>query len=233
MRITDISRSRVASAMVRGYFHSFFSGQVDALYPGKKRIEPKEYKQLLVNNFDNLSTQFVSVLFPILIRLNYSDLEFVTEDMKRRHFSETTSAKILLRYACGSKELYTLVTAEYQKQIFSLLNGHLQSVEDYYVDCPALIDKDCVPVSLAICSIVRVQMQAYALGITQAKTGVNGLHQATVYRLMIAGMMALLHESPVNFEEENLEMMFRKVSLNADNFENLMNEMNQAYEDLV
>ena len=85
MRITDISRSRVASAMVRGYFHSFFSGQVDALYPGKKRIEPKEYKQLLVNNFDNLSTQFVSVLFPILIRLNYSDLEFVTEDMKRRH----------------------------------------------------------------------------------------------------------------------------------------------------
>ena len=50
MRITDISRSRVASAMVRGYFHSFFSGQVDALYPGEKRIEPKEYKQLLVNN---------------------------------------------------------------------------------------------------------------------------------------------------------------------------------------
>ena len=45
--------------------------------------------------------------------------------------------------------------------------------------------------------------------------------------------MALLHESLVNFEEENLEMMFRKVSLNADNFENLMNEMNQAYEDLV
>ena len=81
--------------MVRGYFHSFFSGQVDALYPGKKRIEPKEYKQLLVNNFDNLSTQFVSVLFPILIRLNYSDLEFVTEDMKstsllRDYFSKDT-----------------------------------------------------------------------------------------------------------------------------------------------
>ncbi len=50
---------------------------------------------------------------------------------------------------------------------------------------------------------------------------------------MIAGMMTLLHEEPVKFEEENLEMMFRKVSLNSDNFENLMNEMNQAYEDLV
>ena len=76
-------------------------------------------------------------------------------------------------------------------------------------------------------------MQAYAAGITQAKTEINGLHQATVYRLMIAGMMTLLHEEPVKFEEENLEMMFRKVSLNSDNFEHLMNEMNQAYEDLV
>ncbi|PZP77856.1 MAG: hypothetical protein DI578_18045 [Ectopseudomonas oleovorans] len=41
---------------------------------------------------DNLSGHFVSVLFPVLIRLNYSDLDTVAEDMKRRHFSETTSA---------------------------------------------------------------------------------------------------------------------------------------------
>jgi len=94
--------------MVRGYFHAFFSGQADALHPGKKGLEPKEYKQLLVNNFDNLSSHFVSVLFPVLIRLNYSNLETVAEDMKRHHFSETTSTKILLRYACGRKELKTL-----------------------------------------------------------------------------------------------------------------------------
>ena len=86
MRITEINRSRVASVMVRGYFHAFFSGLADALYPGKKRLEPKEYKQLLVNNFDNLSGHFVSVLFPVLIRLNYSDLDTVAEDMKRHHF---------------------------------------------------------------------------------------------------------------------------------------------------
>ena len=50
---------------------------------------------------------------------------------------------------------------------------------------------------------------------------------------MLSGMMSLLHETPVNLEEENLEMMFRKVALNSENFETLMNEMNQAYEDLV
>ena len=153
--------------------------------------------------------------------------------MKRRHFSESTSTKLLLRYACRSKGLYDLVTAEYQKQVYALLEGHLQSVEDYLANCPALSHENSVPVSLAIRSVVRVQMQAYALGITQAKTEINSLHQATVYRLMIAGMMALLHEDPVIFEDENLEMMFRKVALNSDNFENLMNEMNQAYEDLI
>ena len=108
--------------MVRGYFHSFFSGQIDALSSDKKKLEPREYKQLLVNNFDNLSSQFVSVLFPVLIRLNYDDFDKVTTDMKRRHFSSSTSSKLLLRYACGSKELYDLVTAEYQKNVFAF-NG--------------------------------------------------------------------------------------------------------------
>ena len=141
MRITEINRSRVASVMVRGYFHAFFSGLADALYPGEKRLEPKEYKQLLVNNFDNLSGHFVSVLFPVLIRLNYSDLDTVAEDMKQRHFSETTSAKILLRYACGSKELYDLVTAEYQKQMFALLDGHLQSSDCLLYTSPSPRDR--------------------------------------------------------------------------------------------
>ena len=76
-------------------------------------------------------------------------------------------------------------------------------------------------------------MQAYALGITQAQTEINNLRQTTIYRLMLSGMVTLLHETPVNFSGDNLEMMFRQVSLNSDNFESLMNEMNQAYEDLV
>ena len=46
-------------------------------------------------------------------------------------------------------------------------------------------------------------------------------------------MESLLHDSPISFEEENLELMFRKVSLNSDNFERLMDEMTQAYTELV
>ena len=229
----DINRSRVATAMVRGYFHSFFSGQIDALSPDKKKLEPREYKQLLVNNFENLSSHFVSVLFPVLIRLNYDDLSQVTADMKRRHFSSSTSSKLLLRYACGSKALYDLVTAEYQKNVYALLEGHLLTREEFFSSCPTLQADDTVPVSLAIRSIVRVQMQAYATGVTSAQSSTKNLRQATIYRLMLSGMESLLHNEPIEFEEENLELMFRKVSLNSENFERLMDEMTQAYTELV
>lgn len=233
MRIMDINRSRVATAMVRGFFHSFFSGQIDALSPDKKKLEPREYKQLLANNFENLSSHFVSVLFPVLIRLNYDDFDQVTTDMKRRHFSSSTSSKLLLRYACRSKALYDLVTAEYQKNVYALLEGHLLTKEEFFSSCPTLQADDTVPVSLAIRSIVRVQMQAYATGVTSAQSSTKNLRQATIYRLMLSGMVCLLHNEPIEFEEENLELMFRKVSLNSENFERLMDEMTQAYTELV
>lgn len=219
--------------MVRGYFHSFFSGQIDALSPDKKKLEPREYKQLLVNNFENLSSHFVSVLFPVLIRLNYDDFDKVTTDMKRRHFSSSTSSKLLLRYACGAKALYDLITTEYQKNVYALLEGHLLTKEEFFSSCPTLQADDTVPVSLAIRSIVRVQMQAYATGVTSAQSSTKNLRQATIYRLMLSGMVCLLHNEPIEFEEKNLELMFRKVSLNSENFESLMDEMTQAYTELV
>lgn len=46
-------------------------------------------------------------------------------------------------------------------------------------------------------------------------------------------MESLLHDSPILLEEENLEMMFRKASLNSENFERLMDEMTMAYTELV
>ena len=217
MRIKDINRSRVASAIVRGYFHAFFSGQADALFTGKKKLEAKEYKQLVMDNLDRLSHHFVSVLFPILIRLNYQNVEEVTDDMRKRHFSDSTPTKVLLRYACASKPLYDLITSEYQRHMYALLEGHLQSAEAYFSDCPPLTDED----------------SAYAAGITLAAAENGRLRQTTVYRLMLSGMVSLLHETPLTFEEENLELMFRKAALNSDNFETLMNEMNQAYEDLI
>ena len=173
-------------------------------------------------------------MFPILIRLNYADGEAVAEDMKRRNFSSSTSPKMLLRYACGSKELYDTAIKEYQQQIATLLSGRLQPISEFFENNRQVADTtEAVDVALAIRSMVRVQMMAYGMVLKFVNPELPTLHQATVFRLMLHGTMALLHEEPISLEGDNLELIFRRVALNSDNFEVLMNEMNQAYEDLV
>ena len=81
--------------------------------------------------------------------------------------------------------------------------------------------------------MVRTQMMTYSMVLRTINPELATLHQATVFRLMLYGTMTLLHNEPISIESDNLEIMFRRVALNSDNFEVLMNEMNQAYEDLV
>lgn len=234
MRTTTVSRHKVVAAMTRGFFQAFVSGQIDATQPGKTDITPLEYKKIIADNYEKLSACYVSVMFPILIRLNYADGEAVAEDMKRRNFSNSTSPKMLLRYACGSKELYDTAIKEYQQQIATLLSGRLQPISEFFENNRQVADTtEAVDVALAIRSMVRTQMMAYSTVLKAANPELPTLHQATVFRLMLHGTMALLHEEPISLEGDNLELIFRRVALNSDNFEVLMNEMNQAYEDLV
>lgn len=232
MRTTHISSRRVAAALTRGFFNAYFSGQIDARFPERKDIQPTAYKQIAADNYEELSAVFLSVLFPILARLNFNDAETVAEDMRRRHFSDSTSPKILLRYACGSKPVYDTVVEEYRRQLAAMLGGHGQSVADFFAGCaPYDTDEAKVPVALAIRSMVRVQMHAYATGLTAGPAGARHFRQATIYRLMIGGMTALLHTEPFVPKTDNLEMIFRAAALNSDNFETLMNEMNLAHEE--
>ncbi len=229
MRLETISIERVASAIVYGFFHSFFTGKTASLSVDTNKVEPKELKKSVTECYENLNTYFITTVFPLFIHLNNDDLEAVMADMEKRHFSNTTSPKLLLRYACGSKAVYDTVITEYKQQLYYLLEGRFQMPSEYFKLCKPLTGGNEVPVAKAIRAMVRVQMQAYAMGIKRSK----GLHQGTIYRLMIQGMMVLLHNKEVTFEEENLEMIFRKTCLNANNFETLMNEMNQAFEDLA
>lgn len=164
MRTTTVSRHKVVAAMTRGFFQAFVSGQIDATQPGKTDITPLEYKKIIADNYEKLSACYVSVMFPILIRLNYADGEAVAEDMKRRNFSSSTSPKMLLRYACGSKELYDTAIKEYQQQIATLLSGRLQPISEFFEDNRQVADTtEAVDVALAIRSMVRVQMMAYSM----------------------------------------------------------------------
>lgn len=234
MRITTISRFKVVAAMVRGFFQGFINGQIDAKQPGRTDLKPVEYKQIIADNYETLSACFVSVMFPILIRLNYDNLEDVAADMKKRKLSNATSPKLLLRYACGAKAIYDAVIKEYQTQMTALLIGRLQPMKTFFETYEKGTEElEVISVPLAIRSMVRTQMMAYSTSLQAANPEIKALHQATVFKLMLQGMVTLLHDEPISLEGDNLEMIFRRVSLNSDNFETLMNEMNQAYEDLI
>lgn len=176
--------------------------------------------------------------------------------MRRRHFSSSTPPKVLLRYACSSKPLYDTVVAEYRRQMSALLGGRLQPVSEFRSAYPtnesvqrslqadpagepiagnasySLPDGgEAVPVALAIRSVVRTQMQSYVLGLSSGTQNPSAPapHQPTIYRLMIHGMVALLHDATPDLSGDNLEMLFRRAALNSTNFETLMDEMTESY----
>ena len=79
----------------------------------------------------------------------------------------------------------------------------------------------------------RSMMQGYVVGI-KATDG-TGFQQKTILRMMINGMHTLLHDKEIADWGVNpdLDDIYRIVSKDAENYETLINEMNQAYEDLA
>ena len=119
-------------------------------------------------------------------------------------------------------------------RLLSCLRDRLQTITEFFENYErGTKEAESVDVALAIRSMVRTQMMAYSMVLKAANPEWQPYTRLTVFRLMLQGTMALLHEEPVSLEGDNLELIFRRVALNSDNFEVLINEMNQAYEDLV
>jgi hypothetical protein len=228
--------------MVRGFFEGFFTGVVDSRKEKNgEKLTPQLMKQLVVAHFEHINEYFFHVMFPLLIAINFDSYEQAVEDMQRRKFTNDTPKKMLLRYAAGSKPLFDHIVEEYKRQMYSLLEGRMQSVADHIrqsrlniteVDAVDMLDADH-----SIRAVVRATMHAYALGIKAAATGKTSLHQPSVLRMMAEGMGALLHDEPFDVwadaETLGLDGVFRRATVDAANYETLINEMNQAYEDLA
>lgn len=224
--------------MVRGFFEGFFYGLADC----NENVENPHQdvrlmKQLITDQYDHVSKVFAHVMIPLMIRMNYSDLNSVTLDMQKRHFSDSTPVKMLLRYSCGSKSLFDSVINEYKKQMSSLLMGHVQTIGEHFDGQKFGDDLAFVGTQDAIRAVVRSIMHAYAMGIKAGSNGANKMKQHTVLLMMIDGMHTLLNnEEIINWEqamEYGLDGVYRKVCHTVDNYGAVINEMNRAYEDLA
>lgn len=228
--------------MVRGFFEGFFTGLIDSRRDKNNgKPMPQQMKQLVAEHYENINKYFFHVMFPLLIAINFDSYEQAVDDMRRRKFSDATSQKLLLRYAAGSKPLFDHIVDEYKRQVYCLLDGHKQSIADHIAQRRLNVtqedDAQTLGVESAIRAMVRATMHAYAIGIKAGGNGNAAFSQPSVLRMMAEGAATLLHDAPfdvwADMDTLGLDGIYRRASLNADNYETLINEMNQAYEDLA
>ena len=228
--------------MVRGFFEGFFTGLIDSRRDKNNgKPMPQQMKQLVAEHYENINKYFFHVMFPLLIAINFDSYEQAIGDMRRRKFSDATSQKLLLRYAAGSKPLFDHIVDEYKRQMYCLLDGHKQSIADHIAQRRLNVtqedDAQTLGVESAIRAMVRATMHAYAIGIKAGGNGNATFSQPSVLRMMAEGAATLLHDEPfdvwADMDTLGLDGIYRRASLNADNYETLINEMNQAYEDLA
>ena len=233
MRTDNIDRLKTIRSMVRGFFEGLFSALIEKADKGNGESRSVLVKQLMMNNYENIAGYFTQAMFPIIARVNYDSLDDLSSKMKEKHVGDHTPLKLLIRMACGSKEAYECMTSEYRRQMEALLCGHIETPAEHLAVESMPSSLTPVPVPQAIRGVVRSMMQGYVVGI-KATDG-NGFQQKTILRMMINGMHTLLHDTEISDWGVNpdLDDIYRIVSKDGENYEVLINEMNQAYEDLA
>lgn len=230
----SISITRTVVSMTRGFFDGFFSGLLDNDDPsGIECRAPQTLKRLVAAHYGNLANHFNVVMVPQLLALRFSDFKAAGEDMERRHFSDATPPKVLLRYACGSKKHYEVVTDNYRRQLTALLTGHFQALEEHFGLYGHCNDAEAVSVHRAVRAVVRATMQSYALGVkVGAKDAGPAFRQPVVLRMVAEGMASLLHNENFdvwkNAETIGLEGVFLRACTDETLFNMAVNEMNEA-----
>lgn len=221
--------------LVRGFFDGYFTGLLEARLPQGAKREPRLLKQLVAEQYEKVGAAFTQCLLPILLGLNFDSYEAAVADMQARHFSDSTPVKLLLRYACGSKEAFETVTSEYRRQMETLLTGHIQSVEEHIRLRETSLSSGANDTVKALRATARTVMQAYALGVRAG--GKNAIRQEAVFRLMADAAATLLHDEAIDVWKEadriGLDGVYSRVCRTQDNYETLLSEMSQAYEDLA
>lgn len=248
-------------ALTRAFFDCYFTGLLEATLPEGTPREPRHLKQLVAQHYGNIAKVFTTTLLPILLALRFPNYDEAVADMQQHHITGSTPLKLLLRYACGTRQVYEAVTDEYRRQIETLLTGHIQSPQDFLHDkqqrlqagtdatagSPAATSvtheaneahgdgETSVPTPQALRALARTVITAYATGITHG--GGTQLRQPSVFRLAGDAAATLLHNEPFDpwakLQEHGLDAAYAAICRTQDNYETLLAELTQANEDLV
>ena len=165
-----INSYKAVASFVRAFFEAYARGIIDATVGGddfKKKNDPKEIKQLMLDHYGEVNQYFFDVMFSTLVRLNYKTAEEANERMKKnfegmKAADPTFEPSMLdyLRIACKSPQLYKAMESEYKRNFTWLLQGKFTTLEEHVRDYTHGILISLADEPMAIHLLVRIIVKA-------------------------------------------------------------------------
>ena len=205
-----INSYKAMSVLTRGFFEAFANGIIDCQIIGndfKKKHNPQNIKQAMLEHYEEISAHFLDIMFPALARLNYPDEKKMQEKLKKEFTDKQADMAQYLRFACKTDKLYEAMVNEYKRNFNRLLQGQF--------------------------TLVRVLLKAYAAGIKASKTAKRSFNQVSIYRMLLLNTQLLMNDSSFKSEEEDLMALFKEACGNEANLNVLFNSLDETYKELV
>lgn len=110
--------------VVRGFFRGFMTGRLDKRSPQwRQERDAKLVRSIIMEDYQHVAGVFCQTAFPIILAMRFDSFAAAEEDLSRHHFNEHTSVKLMMRYACGSRDLYEVMIRTYKDEMTALLSG--------------------------------------------------------------------------------------------------------------
>ena len=235
--MSKINKSKAMAALIRSFFNGFTAGTIDARCPSallKERIEEKDVKQIMLDQYDTIFSRFFDIAFYTLSLLTFPDAETQRQQIGKA-MKNGLSYTELLKIACGSEENYDIMVEEYKYHFTYLLQGRLSNVQQHLCDYTRGDEWEEVDTSRAISAVVRTAVRAYIRGLQTISPKQAFIRPATVYGLLLSDLLLLLHEAPLPAlpEEGDLGTLFLSVCKTPENYHTIMDEMNRVYYEAI
>ena len=231
-----VNSYQATAAFTRAFFEAFGTAIVDCKYPGddfNEKNDPSNIKEAMLNYYEEIGDNFIDIMLPILIRLNYSDEEKIESDVIKMAHNKQTTPQDYLKYACKTTKLYEAMVEEYTRNMELLLGGMFSSIPEHLEEYTKGIQLSAIDEPKAVQLMVRTIIKAYVAGRKTVKQSKIYLNQTTILRLLVINTNILINNSIFKNEDGDLVKLFEEACGNETNTNVLLNTLDEMYKELA
>ena len=234
--IKRVNSYQATAALIRAFFEAFGTAIVDSKYAGddfNEKNNPSNIKQAMLEHYEEIGNNFMDIMLPILIRLNYSDEKKVESDILKLCSGKKSTAHDYLKFACKTTKLYEATVDEYRRNMELLLGGMFSTIPEHLEQYTKGIQLAAIDEPKTIQLMVRTIMKTYVAGIKTAKSGKININQITILRLLLLNTNILINNRALEKETDDLTELFEEACGNEANINTLFNTLDDMYKELA